>query len=40
MGVPEIVPAAALRVIPGGREPLVIVQAQGGVTGAATKVAV
>ncbi len=40
VGVPEMVPVAASRLRPGGRDPLVIAQVQGHVSGAATKVAV
>ena len=37
VGVPEITPDAGLRFSPGGGEPLVTVQLQGHVSGAATK---
>jgi hypothetical protein len=40
VGVPEITPVAALKLNPGGGEPLVIVQLHGHVSGAASKVAV
>jgi len=40
VGVPEIVPAPALRVRPGGREPPVIAHVQGQVSGAATSAVV
>ena len=38
VGVPEIVPVAAAKVSPGGKEPLVKAQVVGGVIGAATRV--
>jgi hypothetical protein len=40
VGVPEIVPVAAAKVSPDGKEPLVTAQIVGGVIGAATRVAV
>jgi len=40
VGVPEIVPAPALRVSPGGKEPPVIAHVQGQVSGAATNTVV
>jgi len=40
VGVPEITPVAALRINPGGGEPLITAQVQGHASGAARKVAV